>query len=140
MAALGFLLHHICLSAPFPMFGFFRTLTVFVFLIESNRYEQILFIRPPYPQTLVRFFKLHAFCRCPAQPFGRRFGHRDGVAAKPAAGGGADYARRSAEELGISECFQAFLPKPNAYIDDQAVHEWRFCTHFLPINSGQIDG
>jgi hypothetical protein len=54
--------------------------------------------------------------------------------------GGADYARRSAEELGISECFQAFLPKPNAYIDDQAVHEWRFCTHFLPTNSGQIDG
>ena len=48
--------------------------------------------------------------------------------------GGADYARRSAEELGISECFQAFLPKPNAYIDDQAVHEWRFCTHVPPIN------
>ena len=86
MAALGFLLHHIHLSAPFPMFGFFRILTVFVFLIESNRYEQILFIRPSYPQTLVRFFKLHAFCRCPAQPFGRRFGYRDGVAAKPAAG------------------------------------------------------
>ena len=54
--------------------------------------------------------------------------------------GGANYARRSAEELGISECFQAFLPKPSAYIDDQAVHKWRFCTHFLPINSGQIDG
>lgn len=53
--------------------------------------------------------------------------------------GGAEYARRSAEELDISQCFQAFLPKPNAYIDDQAVHEWRFCTHFLPINSGQID-
>lgn len=39
----------------------------------------------------------------------------------------ADYARASAEELGIAHCFQAFLPKPQAYIDDQAVADWRFC-------------
>ena len=53
--------------------------------------------------------------------------------------GGADYARASAEELGIAHCFQAFLPKPQAYIDDQAVADWRFCRHILPANSGEIE-
>ena len=49
--------------------------------------------------------------------------------------GGADYARDSAIELGIAGCFVGFLPKPNVYIDDQAVHEWRFCQHVLPSNA-----
>ena len=53
--------------------------------------------------------------------------------------GGADYARASAEELGIGQYFQAFLPKPQAYIDDQAVADWRFCRHILPANSGKIE-
>jgi hypothetical protein len=39
--------------------------------------------------------------------------------------GGADYARASAEELGIAECFRAFLPKPNVVIDDQELTTWR---------------
>jgi phosphoglycolate phosphatase-like HAD superfamily hydrolase len=39
--------------------------------------------------------------------------------------GGADYARRSAEELGIADCFAAFLPKPHVLLDDQPVGEWR---------------
>ena len=38
--------------------------------------------------------------------------------------GGADYARRSAEEFGLAECFIAFLPKPNVFIDDQSAAEW----------------
>lgn len=49
--------------------------------------------------------------------------------------GGAEYARASAIELGIHECFVAFLPKPHAYIDDQAVEAWRFCKHVLPSNA-----
>ena len=53
--------------------------------------------------------------------------------------GGADYARASAEELGIGQYFQAFLPKPQAYIDDQAVADWRFCRHILPANSSEIE-
>jgi hypothetical protein len=49
--------------------------------------------------------------------------------------GGAQYAKEAAAELGISECFIGFLPKPNAYIDDQAVDEWRGCKHILPGNA-----
>ena len=39
--------------------------------------------------------------------------------------GGADYARASAEEFGIAGCFQAFLPKPDVLLDDQAIADWR---------------
>ena len=46
--------------------------------------------------------------------------------------GGAKYAEDSALELGIHDCFKGFLPKPKQYIDDQAVHEWRFCKHIHP--------
>jgi FMN phosphatase YigB (HAD superfamily) len=49
--------------------------------------------------------------------------------------GGAEYARASALELGLQDCFVAFLPKPHSYIDDQPVHEWRFCKHVLPLNA-----
>ena len=34
---------------------------------------------------MVCLFQLHAFCRCPAQPVGRGFDYRYGLAAKPAA-------------------------------------------------------
>ena len=46
--------------------------------------------------------------------------------------GGADYARASAQELGLLECFAGFLPKPHLIIDDQQVHEWRDCKHVHP--------
>ena len=39
--------------------------------------------------------------------------------------GGAEYARQSAEELGIVDCFAAFLPKPQVLLDDQNVADWR---------------
>lgn len=39
--------------------------------------------------------------------------------------GGAEYARTSADELGITSCFRAFLPKPNVMIDDQEINTWR---------------
>jgi len=39
--------------------------------------------------------------------------------------GGAEYAKTSAEWLGIADCFVAFLPKPDVMIDDQALSEWR---------------
>ena len=38
--------------------------------------------------------------------------------------GGAEYARRSADEFGIADCFEAFLPKPNVLLDDMHVSEW----------------
>jgi hypothetical protein len=37
--------------------------------------------------------------------------------------------------LGIASCFVAFLPKPDAYLDDQPVSEWRYCKHVLPGNA-----
>lgn len=49
--------------------------------------------------------------------------------------GGTDYARASARELNIEECFVAFLPKPESYIDDQSFDEWRYCKHVLPANA-----
>lgn len=46
--------------------------------------------------------------------------------------GGADYCRETAIELGILDCFTAFLPKPRIMIDDQEVSEWVFCTTYHP--------
>lgn len=51
--------------------------------------------------------------------------------------GGAEYARASAIELKLEECFLAFLPKPTSYIDDQPVHEWRFCKHVYPAGADE---
>lgn len=39
--------------------------------------------------------------------------------------GGAEYAKESARELGIEDCFEAFLPKPHFLVDDQEPREWR---------------
>lgn len=64
--------------------------------------------------------------------------HAAGAALYLWSSGGADYARSSAIELGIESCFVAFLPKPDVYLDDQAVHEWRYCRHVLPGSAGEI--
>ncbi len=47
--------------------------------------------------------------------------------------GGAEYARASAQELGLEALFVGFLPKPNLIIDDQQVHEWRGLKHERPF-------
>jgi len=62
--------------------------------------------------------------------------HSEGVQLYLWSTAGAQYAKDAAVELGISECFLAFLPKPHAYIDDQSVSEWRGCKHVLPGNAG----
>ena len=46
--------------------------------------------------------------------------------------GGAEYARKSAEEFGIAHLFVSFLPKPNVIIDDQRVIEWPRFLHVHP--------
>ena len=61
--------------------------------------------------------------------------HQEGAILYLWSSGGAEYAEQSASELGISECFVAFLPKPTIIIDDQAVSDWRYCKHELPMNS-----
>lgn len=61
--------------------------------------------------------------------------HRSGAVLYLWSSGGADYARATAEALGMIELFAAYLPKPDVYIDDQSVAEWRYCKHVLPGNS-----
>jgi hypothetical protein len=39
--------------------------------------------------------------------------------------GGADYCRATASEIGLSDCFVAFLPKPQILLDDQHPADWR---------------
>ena len=48
--------------------------------------------------------------------------------------GGADYARTTAQELGLADCFVAFLPKPQIIIDDQRVADWRTCMQLYPAD------
>jgi hypothetical protein len=61
--------------------------------------------------------------------------HRDGVVLYAWSSGGADYARDTAKELGLEDCFAAFLPKPNIMIDDQAPAEWRRLIHVHPAEA-----
>jgi hypothetical protein len=58
--------------------------------------------------------------------------HRDGIVLFAWSSGGGDYARSSARELGVEECFAAFLLKPNIIIDDQSPTEWRRLIHVRP--------
>jgi predicted HAD superfamily phosphohydrolase YqeG len=55
--------------------------------------------------------------------------------------GGAEYAKRVAEDLGIADCFAAFLPKPNVIIDDQKVSDWKrmIVLHPLEISNDSIE-
>lgn len=39
--------------------------------------------------------------------------------------GGSAYAQRSAEELGVADCFTGFLPMPQLHIDDVATSKWK---------------
>ena len=52
--------------------------------------------------------------------------------------GGAEYCRATALELGIATCFEGFLPKPTAYIDDQPLQEWRLCRHAYPLQADSV--
>jgi hypothetical protein len=51
--------------------------------------------------------------------------HRAGATLYCWSSGGAAYAERSADELGIRHCFAAFLPKPQLLLDDVRVAEWQ---------------
>jgi predicted HAD superfamily phosphohydrolase YqeG len=74
--------------------------------------------RVPMPRVVARVRELHA----------------NGAQLYCWSSGGADYARRTAAELKLEECFVAFLPKPNLVIDDQAPAEWRYCALLRPLD------
>jgi phosphoglycolate phosphatase-like HAD superfamily hydrolase len=63
--------------------------------------------------------------------------HREGAQLYCWSSGGAVYARQSAEELGIVECFSAFLPKPDVVLDDQPIEEWR---RLVSVHPGECRG
>jgi hypothetical protein len=48
---------------------------------------------------------------------------------------GADYARSTAQRLGIERCFVGFLPKPHVVIDDQEPASWKRFTVVHPMNA-----
>src|SRR4051794_34841447 len=53
--------------------------------------------------------------------------------------GGAEYARVSARDVGLEDCFVSFLPKPTIMIDDQPPAERRLCRCVHPFNVASID-
>ena len=53
--------------------------------------------------------------------------------------GGSEYAKNSASEFGIEECFEAFLPKPQVVLDDQAISDWRNLFYVHPNECPQYD-
>ena len=58
--------------------------------------------------------------------------HASGVTLYLWSSGGAAYARTTAEELGIADCFVGFLAKPTHIVDDQHITEWRDLKHLHP--------
>jgi hypothetical protein len=60
--------------------------------------------------------------------------HQSGAILYCWSSGGSEYAKRSAEEFGIADCFTAFLPKPNVMLDDQPVSDWRLCLEVHPAS------
>jgi hypothetical protein len=44
------------------------------------------------------------------------------------------YCWNSAEELGILENFEAFLPKPQMLLDDQEINDWRALIQIHPMS------
>lgn len=60
---------------------------------------------------------------------------RHGVILYAWSSGGGEYARSSAADLGIEDCFAAFLPKPNVMIDDQPPAEWRRLVYVHPAEA-----
>lgn len=61
--------------------------------------------------------------------------HQQGAILYCWSSGGAEYARSSAEEFEVADCFTGFLPKPNVIIDDQLVADWRSC---LEVNTFSV--
>ncbi|MCA9644693.1 MAG: hypothetical protein KC492_28580 [Myxococcales bacterium] len=58
--------------------------------------------------------------------------HAEGAELYCWSSGGGEYARKSANELGLGHCFRAFLPKPNVLIDDAKPSGWPDMTQVHP--------
>jgi len=87
--------------------------------VDDTLIRTVVTKRIPIPAVLGRVKELHA----------------QGCVLYLWSSGGAEYAREVATEFGVESCFVAFLPKPDVYLDDQPVKEWRYCRHVLPSNA-----
>ena len=65
--------------------------------------------------------------------------HRGGALLYCWSSGGAEYARITAEDFDIAECFAGFLPKPQVIIDDQKVTDWPRFLHVHPSSCRTLD-
>ena len=52
--------------------------------------------------------------------------------------GGAAYCEKTALELGIEDCFEAFLPKPEVCIDDVSLRDWRGLVELHPNEAHNV--
>ena len=73
--------------------------------------------------TLVRSFGSKQIAMSATQDYVRRL-HEAGAQLYCWSSGGAEYARAYAEKAGLTQCFQAFLPKPQVLLDDVLVEDW----------------
>ena len=100
-----------------------RTLVVYVdvddTLVRSFGSKQI-----PMPATVDRVRALAA---------------EEGVLLYCWSSGGAEYAERVANGLGIGALFTAFLPKPNVMVDDVQVADWRDLLVVHPNQAAHLD-
>ena len=51
--------------------------------------------------------------------------------------GGALYAKEKAQEFGIAECFEGFLPKPMVVVDDMKLSSWR---NLIEVHPNECNG
>lgn len=58
--------------------------------------------------------------------------HAEGAVLYAWSSGGADHARSTADELGLADCFVAYLPKPDVFVDDVRVEAWRNTVQLHP--------
>lgn len=58
--------------------------------------------------------------------------HAEGAVLFCWSSGGGEYARESAIELGLEDCFAGFLPKPHVAIDDVRLEDWRELVQLHP--------
>lgn len=73
--------------------------------------------------TLVRSFGSKQIAMSATQEYVRKL-HAAGAQLYCWSSGGADYARAYADKAGLTDCFLAFLPKPQVLLDDVLIENW----------------
>ncbi len=64
--------------------------------------------------------------------------HAEGAELYCWSSGGSVYARESAAEFGVEDCFTGFLPKPNILIDDVKLAAWHELDELHPNKAANV--